>query len=90
MQTIGSPAYVEAGVDDDRATGLLLEVFQEAVVASVSLGIHGLHAGAVVHVGDGRHQRALRFQFVEAVQREFVRGRRGSRWAGWTGATRSM
>src|SRR3954454_10948921 len=43
----GLAAHVEAGVDDHRAAGLLLELADEVVEARVGFLVHGLHARGI-------------------------------------------
>ena len=60
-------ADVEAGVDDDRAAGLLLEALEQPVVAAVPLGVDGLDARRVVDVRDRRDARARHLELVDAA-----------------------
>src|SRR6058998_875961 len=51
----GFAAHVEAGIHEHRAAGSALERREQRVVARVGVLMHGLHAGRVVDVCDGRN-----------------------------------
>ena len=46
---------IEAGIDDDGATGLFRETFDDFVISAMSLRVDGLHTGRIVHVCDRGH-----------------------------------
>ena len=47
-------AHIEAGVDEHRAAGQRLEAADQRVIARIGLRVHGLDAGRIVDMGDGR------------------------------------
>src|SRR5262249_35356803 len=51
-------ADVETGIHEHGTAGKRLEGFQQPVKARVAFFVHGLEAGAVIDVRDGRHRGA--------------------------------
>jgi hypothetical protein len=52
-------AEVKGRIHDDGHAGTLAEFVDEAVVERIDFLLHGLRAGAAVHVGDGGDDAAL-------------------------------
>src|SRR5262245_30253251 len=69
-------AHVEAGVDDHRAAGLLLEALDQRVVLRIGLLVHRLHARRVVDVRHRRDRGARHVELLDAEQRLLLLGHR--------------
>jgi hypothetical protein len=68
VQTIGSVRNIEARVDQNGAAGLGLETLAQRVEARIGVGMHDLHAGRVVDVGNRRDIRARHIELVDAEE----------------------
>jgi hypothetical protein len=61
---MGSP-QVEAGIDQNRATGLLLELLKDPMKPRVTFGVDRLYPRRIVHVGDRRDHGTKLLQLVD-------------------------
>src|SRR4051812_14376635 len=61
-------AHVEAGVDDHRTAGLLLELAEQLVETRVGFLVHGLHARRVIDVRHRRNRRARNVELLDAEE----------------------
>jgi len=59
-------ADVEGGVDDHRASGQFVELFNNGVIERIDLLVDGMNPGGKIHVRDRRDDRADGIQFFKA------------------------
>src|SRR5262249_47089948 len=61
-------AHVEAGVDQDGASGQRVKATDEVVVKRIGLAMHRLHAGGIIDVRDRRDAGARHVELVDPEQ----------------------
>jgi hypothetical protein len=61
--------YIEAGVDQNCASGQLFETFEQPVEQWISVGVHSLNARRVVDVRYRRNFRTRNIELVDAEKR---------------------
>ncbi len=59
-------AHVEACIDNDRASGFLIELFDQFVVSTVPNGIDGLEPRGIIPMGDRRDLGPRKFEFIDS------------------------
>ena len=64
----GLASNVEAGVNDHRASGALVESLDESVIAGIGFLMHGLDAGRIIDVGNCRNVATWHVELFDAKQ----------------------
>jgi hypothetical protein len=65
-------ANIEAGVDENAATGTCLKLPQQTVKAWIGFRMDRLHASGIIDVGDRRNVAPRHVELVDSLQRKLI------------------